>query len=305
LLVLDNFEQVLDAGLLLVDCLVACPELKLLVTSRETLNLAGERDYPVPPMSLPVPRESETVNALRNVESIRLFVERTEASQPDFTLDETNSPDVAAICNRLQGVPLAIELAAAQMIPFPPAECLPRLERCLPLLRDGPRDAPFRHRTMRDAIFWSDDLLSNDEQTLFRCLGVFVGGFTLDAAEAVNRGGGEDIASPDSSTSRLLDLITPLVRKNLIRRTVVPADQTRFSMLETIREFALERLGNDDEEHVVRRNHAEYFQALAACAYHDLHLPKGLDRLSILTTEYANLRSALEWFRDQHLPMTC
>jgi predicted ATPase len=185
LLVLDNVEQVLEAAPAIGNLLDACPRLTILVTSRVVLRLSGERAYPVPPLALPGPPDEEVLEAVTRAEAVCLFVERAQAVRPDFALTEANAPAIAEVCRRLDGLPLAIELAAARSNALAPQVLLAHLERLLPLLTGGPWDAPERLRTMRDAIAWSYDLLTRDEQNLFRRLAVFVGGFTLEAVERV------------------------------------------------------------------------------------------------------------------------
>ena len=190
LLVLDNYEHLLDAAPLVTDLLTRCPTLAVLATSRSPLRLAGEHVVPVPPLALPDLERLPVVERLAEVGAVRLFVDRARAADPAFVLTGENAGAVAAVCHRLDGLPLAIELAAARSTLFAPAAMLPRLARRLPLLTGGRRDAPDRHRTMRDAIAWSHDLLGEAEQTLFRRLAVFVAGFTLEAAEFVAGDGG-------------------------------------------------------------------------------------------------------------------
>ncbi len=210
LLVLDNSEHVLAAGTDLVPLLAGCPALKLLVTSRAALHVSGEHELAVPPLSLPVERGTWTFDQIAASEAVRLFVERAGAVQNGFRLTPANASDVAEICRRLDGLPLAIELAAARVKVFPPRALLARLERRLPFLTGGPRDAPARLRTMRDAIAWSHDLLDAGEQRLFRRLAVFVGGFTLDAAIEV---GGDGSLSEEA----VFEGISSLVDQSLLQ----------------------------------------------------------------------------------------
>ena len=193
-------------------------------------------------------------------------MERAEASQPDFTLTAENAAAVAAICRRLDGLPLAIELAAARVKVLPPQALLARLEHRLPLLTGGGRDLPARQRTMRDAIAWSYDLLSPEEQALFRRLAVFAGGFTLDAAEAV--------AAPDGSLA-VLDGVVALVEQSLVRQMPGTDDEPRYRMLETVREFGLERLTSSGDEDEARQRHAEHFLRLSADLVQGSHGPHG------------------------------
>ncbi|MGH2557763.1 MAG: ATP-binding protein, partial [Thermomicrobiales bacterium] len=199
LLVLDNVEQVLDAGTDIAALLVACPRLTVLATSRIPLHISGEREILIGPLPLPARSVPAAVDLVRQSAAVRLFVERARAVNPDFALHEENAPAVAEICHRLDGVPLAIELAAAHAKTLSPAALLARLERRLPLLTGGPPDQPVRHQTMRAAIAWSHDLLSSEEQILFRRLAVFAGGFSLDAAEAVTAEDGRRKAADDET----------------------------------------------------------------------------------------------------------
>jgi predicted ATPase len=244
LLLLDNVEHLLpDAVPTIAALLTACPTLKFVATSRTALHISGEREFAVPPLALPDLERLPPVTELLDVDAVRLFVERGQAVKPDFALTDDNAPIVVAICRRLDGLPLAIELAAARLKVLPPAELLRRLDRRLLLLTGGPLDLPTHQRTLRDAIAWSFDLLSSAEQTGFRRLAVFAGGFTLDAAEAVC--GGE-----------ALDIVASLVEKSLLQPVSGPGGMSRFAMLETVREYALEQLAASGEERDVRRRHA-------------------------------------------------
>jgi non-specific serine/threonine protein kinase len=288
LLVLDNVEQVLDAAPQIADLLAACPDLTALVTSRERLRLSGEREYPVSPLALPAAGDAIPLDVLAGSEAIALFVERAQAVNPGFALSEESAPAVAEICRRLDGLPLAIELAAARVKMLPPSALLVRLERALPLLIGGGRDLPARQQTMRDAIAWSHDLLSPEEQAVFRRLAVFVGGFTLDAAEAVASVPGDSAINPFDGVASLLD-------KNLLRQTAGPGGEPRFSMLETVREYGLERLATSGEEATIRDCHAAYFLGLAEAAepaYLTLAEAAWFDRLE---ADHANLSAALAW----------
>ncbi len=243
LLLLDNFEHLVAGAPVVGELLRLCPELTVLATSRAPLHLRAERELPVPPLSLPDPARHEPLERLIEYEAVRLFIDRAIAAKPDFTVDNQNAPAVAEICARLDGLPLAIELAAARVRLLPPQALLQRLEQRLPLLTSGARDAPQRQRTLRDAIAWSHDLLSSDEQTLFRRLGVFAGGCTLEAAEVV--------VNPDGELDVFTGLAS-LIDEALLRQGAGSGDEPRFRMLETIREFALERLATSGEEGAVR-----------------------------------------------------
>jgi predicted ATPase/DNA-binding CsgD family transcriptional regulator len=288
LLVLDNFEQVLPAAPRVAELLAACPDLKALATSREVLRVSGERDFPVPPLALPGGPGATAEADLGASEAVRLFVARAQAAQPDFALDDATAPVVAEICRRLDGLPLAIELAAARLRHLPPAALLARLERRLPLLTGGPRDLPERQRTLRAAIAWSYGLLDGAEQDLFRRLAVFVGGFTPEAAAAV--GGVTDEVG-------LLDGIGSLVDKSLVRQDEGPGGEPRYRMLETIREFGLERLEERGEVGPARRAHAACCLALAEDAMPSvLRAGEQSAWLSRMDRDHDNLRAALAWF---------
>lgn len=311
LLVLDNFEHVIAAASALVDLLATCPNLRLLVTSREALRVRGEHEFPLHPLPLP-PADAVTRDTAGAYDAVRLFVERAQAINPDFALTDENAPHVAAICRRLDGLPLALELAAGQTRFWGPAALLAllaRLDRRLPLLTAGPLDLPPRLRTMRDAIGWSYDLLTEDEQAYFRRLAVFAGGFTLEAAEAVcgprgtgnrEQGTGEDGRAPVPRSltplpSNVLDGIAALVVKSLLRCDRDTSGEPCFAMLETIREYGRERLVAAGEEDVTRRRHAAYFRALAErarAAYLGAVEPDWLDRVE---RAHDNFRAALAW----------
>ena len=255
LLVLDNFEQVSEAAGLVRELLDACPALKVLVTSRVVLHIYGEQEFPVPPLSLPE-RSSSSPAELLEYASIALFVQRAAASRPDFALTAKNAEYVAAICRRLDGLPLAIELAAARVKILPPADLLARLERGLEILTGGARDLPERQQTLRGAIKWSYDLLTPAEQRLFRRLSVFAGGCTLEAAEAVCD------ASEDLGIDVLLGVSALVDNSLLVQRSSDDGDP-RFHMLETFREYGRERLRDSGETAPTQRAHAAYMLVLA------------------------------------------
>jgi len=313
LLVLDNLEQVVEAAPRIADLLTACPHLKVLATSRVVLHLSDEHDLPVAPLALPE-AEVRSLDEVASSPAVRLFVARAQAASPAFALTEANGATVAAICARLDGLPLAIELAAARVPALPPAALLARLERPdgtrLPLLTGGARDRPDRLRTMRDAIAWSYDLLDAGEQALFRRLSVFAGGFTLEAAEAVcasreTGDGSRELAGGFAPVSRLptpdppgsvFDGIASLVEMSLLRQVGGPLDeQPRYQMLETIREFGLERLAAHGEGHAARSAHATDILNLAEPSYEQIFAP-GYERiLARLDAEHDNVRAALAW----------
>ena len=290
LLVLDNFEHVLDAAPLVAEVLMACPRLTVLATSRAALRVSGEREYPVPPLPLPDPGAVEP-EGVAKAPAVRLFVERAAAVDPAFALTAENATAVAAICARLDGLPLALELAAARSKLLPPALLLPRLARRLPLLVGGPRDVPARLQTMRAAIAWSHELLTPEERVVFRRLAVFSGGFTLEAAEAVCLA----VASPQASGTApsVLEVLGSLLDKSLLVRTEVAAG-ARFGMLETIHEFALEQLAAAGEADQAHAAHAAYFAGLDERLDPNRLAPDERfdDRLWGLEAELANFRAA-------------
>jgi non-specific serine/threonine protein kinase len=244
LLVLDNFEQVVEAAPLVADLLASCPALTVLVTSRVRLRLSEEREVPVLPLMLPETQDQASARGLDAPAAVRLFAERAQAVNPDFALTDHNAQAVTEICRRLDGLPLAIELAAARVKALPPAALLARLDQRLPLLTGGGRDLPARQQTMRDAIAWSYDLLTPEEQTLFRRLGIFVAGFTLEAAEAV-------VHSAEDLALDVLDGVASLLDKSLLRQDEGSEGEPRYQMLETVREFARERLEESGESDAV------------------------------------------------------
>jgi predicted ATPase/DNA-binding CsgD family transcriptional regulator/transcriptional regulator with XRE-family HTH domain len=290
LVVLDNFEHLLTAASAVASFLTAGPHSTLLVTSRAPLHLSGEQEYPVAPLALPA-ASSETAAALGTSPAVALFVERAGAADPSFTLTDRNAAAVAELCRRLDGLPLAIELAAARVKLFTPHALLSRLTSRLWLLTGGARDLPDRQRTLRDAIAWSHDLLSPAEQELFRRLAVFAGGVDLEAAEAVLAGLGG--ASADATEA--LEGLAALVDGSLLRREDGVDGEPRFGMLETVREYALEQLAASGEADVVRQAHATYFLALAERADAQILGPDQVAWLDRLEAEHDNLRAALAW----------
>ncbi|MFN8475834.1 MAG: tetratricopeptide repeat protein [Anaerolineae bacterium] len=291
LLVLDNFEHVLAAAPLLSQILVAAPNVKMLATSRIALRVRGEQEFPVLPLPLPDPRHLPALSTVSQYASVELFVQRAASVRPDFEIVANNAAAVAEICYRLDGLPLAIELAAARVNVFPPRVLLQRLDSRLKMLTGGPRDLPARQKTLRDAITWSYDLLEESERTLFRRLGVFIGGFTLDGAEAV--GDVEDDLGMD-----VVDGVASLVDKNLLTQGREEQGLLRFGMLETTREYALERLAASGEERAVRRRHAEYYLSLIEAHGYAEALAKDNAHAFWLgpnNTETDNLRMAAKW----------
>jgi predicted ATPase/DNA-binding XRE family transcriptional regulator len=290
LLVLDNVEHVLDAAPLVGALLAACPGLKVLVTSRAALRVSGERVYPVPPLTLPNVDDSAAAS-VGKAPAVRLYVERAAAVDPGFVLTDDNAAVVAAICQRLDGLPLAIELAAARSNVLSPAHLWPRLARQLPLLTGGPRDVPARLRTMENAIAWSYDLLTPDEQRLFRRLAVFVGGFALPVADAI-------AGDLDADALDVLTGVGTLVDQSLLRRLDAAGAEPRFGMLEPIREFALDKLAASGEEPAIRDRHADYYGALAERAEPHVRGPDQVRWIAQLEAELPNLRATMSWLRE-------
>ena len=294
LLVLDNFEHVLAAAPLVSELLALCPRLTILVTSRVLLRVTGEYALPVPPLALPDPDAPASREDLLRSAAVQLFAQRGQAVNPSFDVTVSNAPLVVDICQRLDGVPLAIELAAARLTHLSLPVLRERLERRLPLLTGGGRDRPLRLQTMRNAIAWSHDLLLPAEHILFRRLAVFVDGCTLDAAEAIGGEGGDALGLPPS----VLDLVGALVEASLLRSETGLDGTVRYRMLETIREFAEERLVASGEAEVVRQRHAAYFVAFAERYELAELLPEGDQVLALLEAEHANLRATLVWLED-------
>jgi excisionase family DNA binding protein len=299
LVVLDNFEQVVEAAVDIATLLEACPDLTVLATSRVPFHVSAEHEHVVPPLALAGTGEAPSFEEAMESEAVRLFVARAEAVNEDFLFMSENAPEVAAICRRLDGLPLAIELAAARTKVVPPSALLARLEQRLPLLTGGGRDLPARQQTMRDAIAWSYDLLTSEEQALFRRLAVFVGGSSLDAAEAVGGAGTDDVSVPShcvaASSTAVLDGIAALVDASLLRQEPSPSGIPRYLMLETVREYGLERLEVSGGAGAARDAYAAYF--LAFCErQHPNRVEPGErvdDRYRRIETELPNLRAAL------------
>ena len=288
LLLLDNFEQILPAAPLVADLLGASSELKILVTSRAALHLRGEHEFPVPPLSLPEPGRRSLAQELATFPAVALFVQRATDVRPDFALTDATAGCVAEICRRLDGLPLALELAAARVKLLTPQAMLARLEHRLPLLTGGARDLPERQRTLRDTISWTYDLLSEDEQALFRRLSVFVGGCTLEAVQAVcGQGAGPGLD--------VLDGVASLLDKSLVRLSDGPDGESRFAMLETVSEFATEQLGTSWEAGKLHRCHSEYFLKFAEAARPGLRGPDARIWLDRMEADHENLRAAIDW----------
>ncbi|MBZ5625278.1 MAG: helix-turn-helix domain-containing protein [Acidobacteriia bacterium] len=290
-LVLDNFEHLLAGAPLLAELLAACPWLSFLVTSRAPLRLRGERQFPVQPLALPDPATWPLPEVLGQCPAVALFVDRAKAVEPDFALTERNAASVAEICTRLDGLPLAIELVAARTKLLPPEALLARLSGRVVLSSDGLSDVPERHHTMRKAIDWSYGLLSPEEQVLFARLGVFVGGWTLEAAEKV--AGDHDAVRRSPATT--LETLAVLVDSSLVVRRDYAGDR-RFALLEPVREYALEILEARGEITRMHARHAEYYLSLALEADPRLRTSEQLTWLDRLEAERGNLEAALAWF---------
>ena len=293
LLVLDNFEQITAAGPIVAGLLSASRGLKVIVTSREPLHLQGEQEYHVPPLSLPNPRRLPSLEILSQYDAVALFIQRARLVLPNFAINNDNAPAVAEICYRLDGLPLAIELAAARIRLLPPSALLERLASRLRLLTGGARDLPLRQQTLRGTIRWSYDLLNPSEQMLFRRLSVFSSGCSLEAAEAVcNASGDLEIDVLDGAAS--------LVDKSLLRQEVGARGEPRISMLETVREFAMEILEADQAEaEEMRTRFAGYVIDLSVEAGPHLRQRTQKEWLDVLDVEHENISSVLRWLLDR------
>jgi predicted ATPase/class 3 adenylate cyclase len=285
LLVLDNFEQVNDAAPQIAELLVRAPRISVLVTSRSPLRVYGEREYPVPPLGVPDPRHLPDLEKLSTYESVALFVERAMAVRPDFAVDNANAPAVAEICVRLDGLPLAIELAAARVRVLSPQAIMERLGDRLKLLSGGSRDLPERQQTLRGAIAWSHDLLEAADQRVFARFSVFAGGGTLDAVERVVFDPGE--------ASDALDAMASLADKSLVRQESEPDGEPRFRMLSTIREYAAEKLGERGEADELANRHADWVVGLVEDGAGTVFGPDQKAILDRYEREHDNIRAAL------------
>jgi predicted ATPase/transcriptional regulator with XRE-family HTH domain len=294
LLVLDNFEQVVAAAPLVAALLTSCPGLKLLVTSRAALHLRGEQEFAVPPLALPDRASTRlpSLDDLSRYSAVALFLQRARAVKPTFQLTQALAPSIVQICWRLDGIPLALELAATRLKLLSARNLLTRLEHRLTVLTGGAQDLPERQQTLRGAIAWSYDLLDEDEQTLFRRFSVFAGGWTLEAAEA--------ICVPGAAGARsVLEGLASLVDKSLVKQYEVAEGESRFGLLETLREYALERLEASGEAEALQRRHTEYYVTVAEEAEPALRGPEQGVWLERLEREHDNLRAALGWARER------
>ena len=286
LLLIDNCEQLINAAPLLARILAECPTLKMLCTSREVLGVYGEHEYPVPPLTLPDPQDLPPFQELSQYEAVAIFIQQAQTVKADFEVNNDNAPAVAEICWRLDGLPLAIELAAARIRLFTPQVLLARLTNRLQILTSGARSRPQRQQTLRNTILWSYDLLSADEQTLFKRLAVFSGVRSLEAIEAV--------CNPERKFD-ILTTVDSLVKKSLLRWDVGLSGEPKFLMLETIHEFAAEMLGESAEAETLKMRHAHYFLQFAETAEHQLKGPNQERWLDRLDKEQGNFRTALSF----------
>ena len=303
LLLLDNFEQVVSAAMQVANLLTACQELKVLVTSRAVLHVRAEHEFTVLPLALPDPARLPDLTALPHYAAVALFLERAQATKSDFQLTFANAHAIAEICVHLDGLPLAIELAAARIKLLPPQALLKRLSPRLTVLTGVSRDVPARQQTLRNTIAWSYHLLDAVEQRLFRCLAVFSGGCTLEAAEAICGTGGD---APAGLVGSVLDGVASLIDKSLLRQTEQEREEPRLVMLETIREYAWEVLATSAEAEITQRAHAAYYLALAEEAEPRLTSAGKRKWLEWLQQEHENLRAALVWLvqhKEQELAL--
>ena len=308
-LLLDNFEHLLAVAPVVTELLRGCPQLKVLATSRASLRVSGEQEFPVPPLAVPDPNRLPEIEILRDYPSVGLFVNRAARVRPDFALNADNAAAIAAICAGLDGLPLAIELAAARIRTLAPGILLERLRQVsnapsLGLLVGGSRDAPARQQTLRDTIAWSYDLLTKEESSLFRHLAVFVGGWTLESAEAIcasPSNPSDDHTSPvvtrRGDVIDVLDGLNSLVDKSLVFRDDGFDGAPRFRMLETIRAYAWEQLVAAGEEELLRQRHAEYFLAMVETTGALLFASES--KRSRLAAEHGNVQAALHWLVQQ------
>ena len=292
LLLLDNFEQVVSAAAQVVELLVACPQLKVMVTSREVPHVRARHEFAVPPLPLPDLKHLPDLAALSHFAAVALFISRAQAVKPDFQMTATNAHAIAEICARLDGLPLAIELAAARIKLLPPQALLARLSQRLGVLTSEALDVPERQQTLRNTITWSYQLLDAQEQRLFRALSVFVAGCTLEAIEAV-------CAALEDVSEQVLEAVASLIDKSLLQQTEQEGEEPHLVMLETIREYGLEALKTSGEMEATRRAQAVYYLRLAEEAEPELTGPQQIMWLERLEREHENLRAALHWSLEQ------
>src|SRR5438034_150387 len=292
LLVLDNFEQVVDAAGQVAALLAACPKLKIVVTSRMPLHVQAEHEIAVPPLALPDPKHLPDLVELSQYEAVALFIVRAQAVKPDSQVTNASAPAIAEICVRLDALPLAIELAAARIKLLPPQALLARLNQRLQVLTGTSRDVPARQQTLRNTIAWSYQLLDAQEQRLFRRLSVFVGGCTLQAIEAI-------YAALDDEVGWVLEGVASLLDKSLLQQTEQKGEEPRLVMLETIREYGVECPAVGGELEATRQAHAAYFLKLAEEMEPKLRGVQQVLWLEMLEQEHDNLRAALRWLMER------
>jgi predicted ATPase/class 3 adenylate cyclase/DNA-binding CsgD family transcriptional regulator len=288
LLLLDNFEQVVTAAPLLIDFLERCPELKILVTSRAILHIQGEHEIPVPPLTVPDLKKLPAIEDLTQYTAVILFLQRARARIPNFLLTEVNAHAIVEICTRLDGLPLAIELAATRIKLFPPQALLARLGHRLQVLTGGARNLSVRQQTLRNTITWSYNLLDAEEKRLFRRLSVFSGGCTLEALEAI-------CAELGDGDEHLLDRVSSLIDKSLLQQMAQVSEEPRLLMLETIKEYGLEELVTASEGAITHQVHAQYYLLLAEEAASQLASGAATYWLATLEAEHDNLRMVFNW----------
>ncbi len=294
LLLLDNFEQVIGAAMYVAELLATCPMLKVLVTSRAALHLRGEQEFAVPPLAVPDPKRLPDLATLSQYEAMALFIQRAQAVKPEFQVTNVNAPAVAEIRVRLDGLPLAIELAAARIKVLPPQALLARLGQRLTVLTSGARDAPARQQTLRNTIEWSYQLLDAKEQRLFRRLSIFVGGCTFEAIEAVCA-----TLDTDTEAGQVFERVASLIDKSLLQHSDQEDEEPRLVILETIREYGLEALAANGEMESGRRAHAAYYLVFAEEAEPELEGSQQAMWLKRLEEEHDNLRAAMQWSLEQ------
>jgi predicted ATPase/DNA-binding CsgD family transcriptional regulator len=288
LILLDNFEQVVSAAGQVAALLATCANLKMVVTSRMTLRVQAEHEFAVPPLALPDPKHLPDLGTLSQYEAVALFLQRAQAVKPEFQVTNASAPAITEICVRLDGLPLAIELAAARIKLLPPQALLARLGQRLDVLTGGARDAPARQQTLRDTIAWSYQLLDAAEQRLFQRLSVFAGGCTLKAVEAIG-----------DTAGQVFERVASLIDKSMLQQTEEQGEEPRLLMLETIRAYGQACLEASGEEEVIRHAHAAYYLRLSETAEQEIEGPQQALWLERLEQEHDNLRTALSWWLEQ------
>jgi predicted ATPase len=294
LLILDNFEQVVEASPSVGELLEACPKLKCIVTSRTPLHLRIEREFPVPPLSVPEPQKPNYLENLSQYAAVELFIQRAQAVKPDFEVTNASAPSVAEICYRLDGLPLAIELAASKIKMFSPQGLLGRLENRFDVLKGGTRDLPERQRTLRGAIDWSYNLLNDPEKLLLRRLSVFTDGSTLEAVETVCDFDGD-------LSDQLDDLLESLIDNNLVIQLEGTEDEPRFGMSSTIHDYTWERLAESDENDRIHQKHAEFYLAFATAVEPLIRSAEREKWQKVLQNDFGNIRAVLAWVTTQRM----